>query len=92
MLALALSKADARDCERLAGECVGHREKLMAAQRMLKACRVETEQVNGLEKGLREELMVQRGRREQAESDDRFAARSRWDAMKEGLKTLMPGM
>ena len=92
MLALALSKADARDCARLAAECVARKDSMMAAQRILQACRIETEQASLLEKDLREVLMVERERREQAESDDRFAARSRWDAMREGLKTLIVEM
>jgi len=83
-LSLALREAEAMRRPLLEAACREREIALVAAQRILRVCRVETEQASVLERDLRETLDVEQERRAQAESDDRFAARARWRA---GLKT-----
>jgi len=88
MLSLALREAEAMRRPRLEAACREREIALVAAQRILNVCRVETEQASGSERDLREALDVEQERRAQAESDDRFLARVRWCA---GLrKSFLP--
>jgi len=89
MEALALSAVDGRDRVRCEAE---RRERLAAvevARGLLRVHRTEAEQVVVLRRDALDAIAVEEARRAQAESDDRFLARGRWLALREGVKTLM---
>ncbi len=89
MQPFALSVVDGRDRARCEAE---RRERLAAveaARGVLRLRRTEAEQVEVLRWDAMEAIALEEARRAQAESDDRFLARSRWLASREGVKTLI---
>ena len=88
-LSLALRKAFRRDCARYEMECGERAVEVKAAREVLRACRIETEQAAVLQREAQEALAMEEERRAQAASADRFLARSRWEAGRAGVKSLI---
>jgi hypothetical protein len=80
MLALAVREAEAKCQPFLMKVCAECGAAVDAAKKVLRVSRIETEQVSALERELRAVMELEQGRRTQAESDDRFAARGHWRA------------
>jgi hypothetical protein len=88
-MSLALCKVLGIDRERMERERVEREKGLAAAQILLRANRVETEQAAVLHRDMRKALLVEQERRAQTETEDRFLARRRWSSQRARVRGLI---